>query len=77
MVFGVDDVGITLAVAGDTNFDGQVEFGDFLTLSDNFGMSGGWADGDFDGNGQVDFPDFLALGNRHANGTHPLTGIGA
>ncbi len=60
-LFGIDDVGITLAAAGDTNFDGEVKFDDFLVLSANFGDEGGWAEGDFDGNGEVDFPDFLAL----------------
>lgn len=60
-IFGIDDVSITLAAAGDTNLDGEVKFDDFLALSANFGESGGWEQGDFDGNGQVDFPDFLAL----------------
>ena len=60
-IFGIDDVSITLAAAGDTNFDGEVQFDDFLALSANFGEEGGWAEGDFDGNGQVDFPDFLVL----------------
>jgi hypothetical protein len=46
---------------GDSNLDGTVGFSDFLALSDNFGGSGGWQQGDFDGNGDVEFPDFLAL----------------
>ena len=60
-IFGIDDVSITLAAAGDTNLDGVVTFDDFLALSANFGEAGSWEQGDFDGNGQVDFPDFLAL----------------
>ncbi len=44
--------------------DGDVDFADFLTLSENFGSrvsSRGWRQGDFDGNRKVEFPDFLAL----------------
>ena len=60
-IFGVDDVSITLALAGDSNLDGEVKFDDFLALSANFGESGGWEHGDFDGDGMVGFPDFLTL----------------
>ena len=60
-IFGIDDVSITLAAAGDADLDGEVTFEDFLALSANFGEAGSWEQGDFDGNGQVDFPDFLAL----------------
>ena len=60
-IFGIDDVSITLAGAGDTNLDGEVNFIDFLALAENFGEDGGWRQGDFDGNGQVAFNDFLAL----------------
>lgn len=59
--FGVDDVNIPLAAAGDTNLDGEMKFDDFLALSTNFGEAGTWEQGDFDGDGQVEFPDFLAL----------------
>lgn len=48
------------ALDGDVNGDGSVGFDDFLTLSNNFGQSGTWADGDMQ-NGTVDFPDFLLL----------------
>ena len=51
---------------GDANLDGEVNFADFLTLSDHFGEGSrrdprGWSQGDFDGNGEVNFPDFLIL----------------
>ncbi len=49
------------SLIGDADFNGEVMFDDFLTLSGNFGAPGGWAAGDFDGSGTVDFPDFLAL----------------
>ena len=60
-IFGIDDVSITLAAAGDTDANGEVNFLDFLALAENFGQDGGWAEGDFDGDGQVAFNDFLAL----------------
>ena len=48
---------------GDTNLDGEVDFADFLVLSNNFGktVDAVWADGDFDGDGKVEFADFLIL----------------
>jgi hypothetical protein len=75
MVFGIDDVGISLAEAGDANFDGLVDFSDFLTLSGNFGQSGDWTQGDFDGNGETDFPDFLILSENF--GTSAATSVAA
>lgn len=51
------------SLAGDTNFDGIVDFVDFLTLSANYGKESGavWPDGDFDWDRAVGFSDFLAL----------------
>ena len=46
---------------GDANLDDEVNFADFLVLSENFGQDGAWREGDFDGDGTVGFPDFLAL----------------
>ena len=47
---------------GDTNLDGRVAIGDFVTLAQHFGQAAaGWAHGDFDGNGRVDFGDFVQL----------------
>lgn len=46
---------------GDANLDGEVNFTDFLTLSDNFEQAGGWGQGDFNANERVDFGDFLLL----------------
>ena len=60
-------------VDGDANLDNDVNFADFLILSENFGQDGAWREGDFDGDGTVRFPDFLALsanfGNTAANGS--------
>lgn len=50
---------------GDTEFDGDVDFIDFLVLSTNFGMEDAtWTDADFDGSGAVDFADFLMLASN-------------
>ena len=61
-----DDIRATTLRPGDANLDGEVNFADFLTLSEHFGEGSshdrrGWDEGDFDGNGEVDFPDFLIL----------------
>lgn len=54
-----------VAIPGDTDRNGVVEFEDFLTLSDNFGEEGSWSDGDFNFDGQVTFPDFLQLSRNY------------
>ena len=51
-------------VAGDADLDFDVDFGDFLLLSQGFGQEGDWASGDFDMNGTVGFADFLLLSNN-------------
>ena len=49
-------------LAGDLNFDGEVGFTDFLTLSGNFNENDlGYNEGDIDCNGTVGFTDFLTL----------------
>ena len=45
----------------DADFDGEVQFSDFLILSKNFGEDGSWSAGDFNSDGLVGFPDFLIL----------------
>ena len=62
---GVGDLETLLSrverLPGDVDFDGQVDFADFLTLSANFGTARLWSQGDFDATGEVDFADFLAM----------------
>lgn len=48
-------------LAGDVDFDGDVDFADFLSLSGNFGGEGLWSKGDFDASGDIGFADFLML----------------
>ena len=51
-------------INGDHDFNGAVEFADFLVLSTNFATEGVWSGGDFSGNGFVDFADFLILSSN-------------
>ena len=51
----------SLPLPGDADFDGKVQFSDFLALSRNFDQPGDWWEGDFDGSGMVEFADFLLL----------------
>jgi len=65
--FWVEDIMRTRL--GDTDLDGDVDFGDFLKLSQNFGQQGHWSDGNFDGagaggNGKIEFADFLLLSSN-------------
>jgi hypothetical protein len=47
---------------GDADFDGLVDFDDFVRLRDNFGKAPGvWGEGDFNHDGLVDFNDFQLL----------------
>ena len=60
------NVEILQKTPGDANLDGEVNFSDFLTLSEHFGEGTrrdprAWSQGDFDGNNEVGFPDFLIL----------------
>jgi len=54
----------SLPLLGDANFDGEVQFADFLILSRNYNQPGDWRQGDFDGSGDVGFADFLALSDN-------------
>ena len=58
---------------GDANLDDEVNFADFLILSENFGQDGAWREGDFDGDGTVRFPDFLALSENFGGATNATT----
>lgn len=51
--------------AGDTNFDGNVDFDDLLTLAQNYNATGAfWGNGDFNYDGVVDFNDMLRLADN-------------
>lgn len=46
---------------GDADRNGEVDFGDFLQLVENYGQSADFSGGDFDDNGVVEFSDFVLL----------------
>jgi RHS repeat-associated protein len=48
-------------LSGDVRLQGTVNFGDFQLLSQYFGHSGGWDEGNFTYNSTVDFGDFQLL----------------
>ena len=57
---------------GDSDLDGDVDFEDFLSLANNFGMSpSSWSQGDYDGNNETNFLDFLALADNFTNASVP------
>jgi hypothetical protein len=64
----VETLDATLAAAnlikGDANGNGEVQFEDFVTLSNTFGNPGQYTEGDFDKDGTVQFPDFVILANN-------------
>ena len=49
------------SLRGDADGDGQVQFSDFVILSENFTMDGQYTTGDFDKDGVVQFSDFVIL----------------
>ena len=59
-----DNIRISKYTPGDLNFDGEVNFADFLVQSQNYGQDGDWRKGDCTGDGQIDFADFLVLGRN-------------
>jgi hypothetical protein len=53
------------SLAGDTDLDGDVDFGDFVTMVNHFGQSTPyWQHGNFDGDPEVAFADFVQLANH-------------
>lgn len=57
---------VGLALPGDTNFDGKVDFADLVTLARNYGAKNAtWLQGNFDGDGTVDFGDLVTLARNY------------
>ncbi len=60
----------SIALPGDADGNGTVEFSDFLSLSRNFGREpADWGEGDFDRDGSVGFSDFLRLSRNFGRTT--------
>ena len=55
---------IARTVPGDTNLDGDVDFADFLQLSQWFQHGTTWSHGDFNLDGAVGFDDLLILADQ-------------
>ena len=58
---GLDDIGWDMPDAGDADFDGDIDAGDYITLKRNFGQSATWTGGDFDFDGTVTLLDLQAM----------------
>lgn len=57
---------IALALQGDANIDGRVNFDDLLKLAQNYnGTARNWAHGDFSGDAAVNFDDLLTLAQNY------------
>jgi hypothetical protein len=74
------DVGWQIAIPGDANANGEVDFGDFQLLEQNFGLtSARWSQGDFNEDGVVDTADFVILmknyGQRQVGSIDAASGI--
>jgi|GEM_PF-2851960 len=72
------DAGWEVAIPGDANANGVVDFGDFQALELGFGKSDArWSQGDFNEDGLVDTADFVMLlrnyGKRSDGGTEPMS----
>ncbi len=58
------------SLLGDADFDGKVQFNDFMILAQHFSQPGLYTEGDFDCTGVVQFPDFVILaGNFGESGS--------
>jgi autotransporter-associated beta strand protein len=61
-----NQVFLQLALAGDANLDGIVNFADLLVVAQNYGKTGeDWAHGDFNYDGIVNFPDLLLVAQNY------------
>jgi autotransporter-associated beta strand protein len=56
------DVVVKYTYYGDTDFNGKVNFDDYVRTDNGFNNHlTGWLNGDFDGNGQVNFDDYVLI----------------
>jgi endonuclease I len=58
-----------VAIGGDANLDGSVNFADLLILAQNYNQAAGssWQTGDFDRDGQTVFSDLLVLAQNYGS----------
>ncbi|MGB2820238.1 MAG: PEP-CTERM sorting domain-containing protein, partial [Phycisphaerae bacterium] len=75
--YEADSVRLVAALPGDLNFDGTVNYLDYLSWKSNAGKSGlGWPGGDLDGDSDADRDDFAIL-QAYFGRTAPLPSAGA
>lgn len=71
------DVGWKVALPGDANANGEVDFADFQLLEQNFNQtSARWSQGDFNEDGVVDTADFAILMKNYGK-VQPASPLGA
>jgi len=67
----VTDVLLQYTLVGDTNLNATVNFGDLLTLAQNYNKTGTiWTTGDFNYDGTTNFADLLGLAQNYNKGLH-------
>jgi T5SS/PEP-CTERM-associated repeat protein len=60
--FAGSDVLVKYTYYGDTDFNGKVNFDDYVRIDNGFNNHlTGWLNGDFDGNGNVNFDDYVLI----------------
>jgi autotransporter-associated beta strand protein len=60
--YGVGDTLVKYTWYGDTDFNGRVNFDDYVRTDNGFNNHlSGWLNGDFDGNGAVNFDDYVLI----------------
>jgi hypothetical protein len=67
------EIEILPTLAGDAKLQGNVDFGDFQLLSQYFGQSGGWDEGNFTYGSTIDFADFQLLAQNFGANSSGLT----
>jgi hypothetical protein len=70
----LDDIGWDLAMPGDANADGLVDFNDLVSLAQNYNTATGqarWIHGDFTEDGHVDFSDLVLLAQGYNAASAP------
>jgi hypothetical protein len=68
------EIEIVPTLAGDAKLQGNVVFGDFQLLSQYFGLTGSWDEGNFHYGSAVDFGDFQLLSQNFGATSSALTG---
>ncbi len=65
-IYGSSYVDIAIALPGDGDLNGMVDFDDLLLVAQNYNQPNRtWITGDFDGTGVVDFEDLLSLAQNY------------